>query len=459
MFGDLSEFHAWLARRRQANAYRITRVPLDDLDGWQFQEGTGNLVHRSGRFFSVEGLEVRTDHREVESWSQPIIVQPEIGILGILVKEFDGVPHCLMQAKMEPGNLNTVQLSPTVQATRSNYSRVHRGQPVPYLGEFVAPRRGRVVFDALQSEQGSWFLAKRNRNLIVEVTGDVPVGEDFCWLSLRQVHELLLVENLVNMDSRTVLAGLPPPGTGGDSPGRVHDDEGALHSTGQILSWLTEAKTRYRLDRRRIPLAAVGGWTRTPDQIAHERDRYFRVIGVGVEATNREVSRWSQPMLAPLHEGVVAFVGRWIGPTYHVLVQVRTEAGTADIVEISPTVNCAPANYEGLPPARRPQFLDYVLTAPASRIKLDMRHSEEGGRFYHAQNRYLLVEATDDLSLQAGDDFIWISVRQLAGIVRYGSHVSVEARSLLACLHGWLTRQEPVAAGDGRHAGWPGARP
>ncbi|MEU7171966.1 NDP-hexose 2,3-dehydratase family protein [Micromonospora tulbaghiae] len=457
MFGDLSEFHAWFAARRRANACRISRVPLDDLDGWHFHADTGNLAHRTGQFFSVEGLEVRTDHREVESWSQPIIVQPEIGILGILVKKFDGVPHCLMQAKMEPGNINTVQLSPTVQATRSNYSRVHQGQAVPYLDEFIAPRRGRVVFDALQSEQGSWFLAKRNRNLIVEVTGDVPVGDDFCWLSLRQLHDLLLVENLVNMDSRTVLAGLPPPGTSG--PQRVHNDEGALYPTEQILSWLTEAKTRYLLDRRRLPLAAVRNWTRTPDRIAHERDMYFRIVGIDVEATNREVSRWSQPMLAPLHEGVVAFVGRWIGTTYHVLVQVRTEAGTADVVEISPTVNCAPANYDGLPPARRPRFLDYVLAAPASQIKVDVRHSEEGGRFYHAQNRYLLVDVPDDFPTQAGDDFIWISVRQLAGIVRYGSHVSVEARSLLACLHGWLARQERVTAGNGLGLAGPGVRP
>ena len=34
------------------------------------------------------------------------------GILGILRKRFDGVPHYLVEAKCEPGNPNMVQISP-----------------------------------------------------------------------------------------------------------------------------------------------------------------------------------------------------------------------------------------------------------------------------------------------------------------------------------------------------------
>src|SRR5262249_17485966 len=149
------------------------RIPFADMVGWRFAPGTGNLVHDSGKFFSVEGLELTTDFGWTNHWAQPIINQPEIGILGILVKEFDGVLHCLMQAKMEPGNVTTLQLSPPVQATRSNYTRVHRGSSIPYLEYFVATRRSGVLVDALQSEQGAWFLHKRNRNMVVEVTDDI----------------------------------------------------------------------------------------------------------------------------------------------------------------------------------------------------------------------------------------------------------------------------------------------
>ena len=198
-----AEFRRWFTAQRRAKRYEVRRIPFSELAGWHFQDGTGDLVHHSGRFFSVEGLHVRTAwNGPGHSWTQPIINQPEIGILGILVKEFDGVLHCLMQAKMEPGNLNTVQLSPTVQATRSNYTGVHGGTAVPYLEYFVPPRRrGRVLVDSLQSEQGAWFLRKRNRNMVVEAVGEVPGHEDFVWLTLGQLYGLLHEDNVLNMDA------------------------------------------------------------------------------------------------------------------------------------------------------------------------------------------------------------------------------------------------------------------
>lgn len=432
VFRHTSEFHDWFAERRRTRGHRVTPTRLDRLDGWSFHPETGNLEHRSGRFFTVEGLEVDTDNREVGRWAQPIIVQPEAGILGILVREFGGVPHFLLQAKMEPGNVNLLQLSPTVQATRSNFTRVHRGNPVPYLEHFLAPRRGRIVFDALQSEQGSWFLRKRNRNMIVEVTEDVPLLDGFCWLTLEQIGELLRVDNLVNMDTRSVLSGLP--GSWGGTSGRAGAEDRGLHRMAELLSWFTEAKAAHRLRRRRLPLNGVKGWSGSGDRVEHEDGRYFSVIGVDVEAEGREVARWSQPMLAPASRGVIAFLTRTIDGLRHLLVRARTEAGCLDVVEMGPTVQCAPDNYRHLPRERRPRFLDEVLGAAPARVLLDVVHSEEGGRFYHAENRYLVVEAGEDVPLDAGGDFVWMTPEQLGALARYGNHVNVEARSLLTCL-------------------------
>jgi oxidase EvaA len=442
VFADTDEFHDWFAYREQANDYEVSRIPLDEMEGWHTEPDTGDIAHSSGKFFAIRGLEVEIDHHAVTSWSQPIIVQPEIGILGILVKVVDGEVFCLMQAKMEPGNVNLLQLSPTVQATRSNYTRVHKGNPVPYLEHFLRPRSGRTAFDALQSEQGSWFLGKRNRNMIVEITEEVPVGEDFCWLSLAQLATLLKEPNLVNMDSRTVLSGVPflfpgqAIGRAGALPVRTKSRPRPLHSTGELLSWFTEAKSRYRLGRRLVPLSGLPRWERATGELVHEDKKYFSVTGVHVRATSREVKEWSQPMVEPVGRGVIAFLGRQVNGRFHLLVHARTEAGTQDIVEMSPTVKCIPENYADQPREAWPPYLDVVERAPAERILLDLVHSEEGGRFFHAESRYLLVDVGEEFDLEVPDDFCWMTVEQLTGFVCYGNHVNVEARCLLSCLTG-----------------------
>ena len=432
-------FRRWFDEHRRANQFTVHRIPFDELVGWRFEDGTGNLVHDSGKFFSVEGLDVHTDWGDRGAWMQPIINQPEIGILGIVVKEFDGILHCLMQAKMEPGNLDSVQLSPTVQATRSNYTGVHRGRSIRYLEYFLPPRRGDVVIDSLQSEQGAWFLHKRNRNMVVEVTEDLELLPDFCWLTVGQIHELLRVDNLVNMDARTVLSCMPFATPQGACRQPAADEEfqralaesvggghGARHTMAEVLSWLVAAKSRHILTQTHIPLRELEHWRCTADEIAHEDGKYFRVVAVDVHASNREVTDWSQPLVAPVGHGVSAFLVRRINGVLHLLVQARVEAGT---------LHCLPSNYHGVPAERRPPFLDYVLATDQSRVRYEVLQSEEGGRFYHAQNRYLVVEVEDGFPLDVPEGYRWVTVNQLMHLLRLSNYLNVEARSLVACVN------------------------
>jgi len=418
-----AEFDAWLAGRAAAHRFVVERIPFAALDGWSFRPGTGNLVHRTGRFFSVEGLRVTVGDGPVRRWEQPIIRQPEAGILGILTREFDGVPHFLMQAKMEPGNRNLLQLSPTVQATRSNYTGAHRGAPVRYLEYFTRPERGRILVDVLQSEHGSWFYRKANRNMLVEAVGEVPPHDDFRWLSLGQIGALLRRDNVVNMDSRTVLACLPP------------DDrqEPALRRDAEIRSWITVERSSHDVAAERVPLAGLRGWDRDDRVIGRPDGRYLRVVAVSVQAGNREVAAWSQPLIEPTGTGVTAFLFRRFGGVVHLLVSARVEAGFVDTIELGPTVQCVPGNWDHLP---RPAFLDTVLAAGPGRIAYEAVHSEEGGRFLNAESRYLFVAADEDQApLDPPPGFQWLTPDQLRALTAHGHYVNVQARTLLAVLN------------------------
>src|SRR6478736_8321718 len=112
------EFMNWVEKRREAVEVHVEEIPFSKLQKWHFEKTTGNLVHESGKFFSIVGADIRTNWGNVNHWTQPIINQPEIGFLGILTRKINGVLHFLMQSKIEPGNINFVQISPTLQATK-----------------------------------------------------------------------------------------------------------------------------------------------------------------------------------------------------------------------------------------------------------------------------------------------------------------------------------------------------
>jgi dTDP-4-dehydro-6-deoxy-alpha-D-glucopyranose 2,3-dehydratase len=414
----------WIAGFKEMFQFRVDRIPLAKLDGWAFDQTTGNLFHQSGKFFSVEGIDVVSNDPD-SRWRQPILVQPEAAILGIIAKEFDGILHFLLQAKMEPGNPGLVQLSPTVQATPSNYTRVHRGGEVSYIDYFIESGRCNILVDVLQSELGYWFWRKANRNMIVAVTEDVPLRPEFCWLTLGQIGALLRRDNTINMDTRSILSCAPLP----------LDSAEALHPDIEVMSWFTAARARRDLRAQRIPLAQVPDWTRGDWSIEHIGKRHFRIVGVAVEAANREVPRWSQPLCEPIGPGVHAFLMCRFEGVPHLLARVSAEPGFVDTVELGPTVQYMPAADEILPP-----FADVVSDAPLSSVVYEARHAEEGGRFLNAESTYQIIEieaATAPTNLPPA--FCWVTPGQLASLTRHGHYVNVQARTLLAALSTGVT--------------------
>lgn len=449
-----SDILSWLESRRTVHQFSIRQIPWGDLDSWSFDPETGNLGHDSGRFFTIEGLHVSTDYPSPAVFYQPIMNQPEIGILGILARRFEGLLHFLMQAKMEPGNVNLVQLSPTVQATKSNYTQVHGGRRPRYLEYFIERSRGRVLVDQLQSEQGSFFLRKRNRNIIVETEEDVPISDDFCWMTLGQLKAMLQYDNLVNMDTRTVISSIPLVGGEDEasafglvpsfSAGKRSFEhelvastlcrEGGVSVNTEIISWITELKAIAEIHVRQMSLAILPGWKKDAFSIYREDRRFFTVIAVSVEADTREVRGWSQPIVQPCKAGITAFVTQKICGVLHFLVQARMEPGVFDMFEMAPTVQYLSGS-GGIGPADvPPPFFDLIANASRDCVRYESTQSEEGGRFYHYQSRNVVIEISEFEQLELPPGYIWMTLGQIQEFLRYNNYFNIEARGLLACL-------------------------
>ena len=301
-----------------------------------------------------------------------------------------------------------------------------------------------VLLDQLQSEQGARFLRKRNRNIIIKVDEDIEVLPDFRWMTLGQIKEFMHHDNMVNMDTRTVISGieyidyitpladLSNLSAFGRDMLKSARTEWGIHSMGQILSWLSGLKSRYDLFVSNKPIDHLEGWHRGENEIANNDNKYFRIIGVRVSISNREVTSWCQPLVQPLQQGLCAFIVRKIGDVYHFLVQAKLECGNYDVMELAPTVQCLTGNV--FKSEKKPPFTEYVLNAKPEQIRYDVLQSEEGGRFYREQNRNMIVEAGEDLPLELPEQYTWMTLHQINHFLKFNNYLNIQARSILSAI-------------------------
>jgi oxidase EvaA len=352
-FNSYNDILLWMEKRNNQVKVKIEKVPFSTLDKWVFDNKTLNLRHETGRFFSIDGLNIKKETDFVSQWCQPIINQPEVGYLGIITKEFNGILYFLMQAKIEPGNVNCVQLSPTLQATKSNYTQIHSGKVPLYLEYFQNASPNQILVDQLQSEQGARFFKKRNRNIIIKVNEEIPLYDDYCWLTLGQIKKLICLDNFVNMDSRTVISGITFSNQNLIQQNNLELFSAMGHelfvssiiisgknSLENIISWLSSLKSKSNLVVDHIPLNQVKKWIVSEDEIYHEENKFFKIIGVNVNIENREVKNWSQPIVEPMEHGICVFFIKKIFGIYHFLVQAKFECGNFDMYEFAPTIQC-----------------------------------------------------------------------------------------------------------------------
>jgi oxidase EvaA len=461
-FHTTEEIEGWLRSLNQQQYLHVTPIPFAELRGWKVDPATGNLRHETGGFFSIRGLRVRTTGGE--TWTQPIIDQPEIGMLGIVAKRFGGILHFLMQAKAEPGNINTFQLSPTCQATRSNFRRLHQGKKTLYLEFFTQPGRAEVLVDQLQSEQGARFYHKRNRNMVVRLRDDeeIAASPNHRWMTLGQIHRLMQRDNTINMDTRSVLSCISfcPSSRfrstaavsverlrtcleASSFPDRVprpewvdllvsgHPLAPSRLSTGQILHRMCSRKFVSEFQSNLIPLREIEGWETTDYEIRHGLERFFTVLAVRVEAANREVGSWDQPIIRQNRPGLVGLLGKKLDGVLHFLFQTSTESGIMDLLELAPTVQCT-TETGGSGSAFG--HAEWFQKPQASTVLCDVWQSEEGGRFYRETNRNIAVLIPEAAPVPEAGDALWITLSQVKQLLAFSNQFNVEARSVLACL-------------------------
>lgn len=444
--------HEWVVERNENTPVDITRIGLESCSPWHYDKIRGRITNANGSFFQISGL--RKYERDLETGErrllveQPVLLQDEIGYLGIICHEFDGVMHFLMQAKIEPGNVNKVQVSPTIQATRSNFLQLHGGRRPAYLEYFLNSGDHGIIVDQIQSEQSSRFLGKRNRNVVLYVSDEVEVLPTHMWMTLGQIKHLMRYDNLVNMDTRTVLSCIPwgeMPEPGKDLASEFEKIDGPLFSSmmaGDSLDGLTAAYhelNNYKMfdtsDVELVSLERLSDWEMREDEICHKVSYPFRVIYCDISIEGREVKRWSQPLFEAQGEALFGLLVCEFNGMLKALVHVRPEIGCFDRAELAPTLQREAGALSVLDGVEG-QFLD-LLDRDQGKV-CDVMLSEEGGRFFCEQNRNVIIrlgscpEGLRPEELLEG--YLWLSLASLDLLMRANNVLNIQLRNLLSLL-------------------------
>lgn len=432
-----ADLHAWLRERKEKLMVSLEKISLQECIPWFYDSNEGCIRNQNGSFFKIFGVR-QFQHGKI-TLEQPMIEQNEIGFLGILCCKINGLWHYLMQAKIEPGNVNVVQLSPTLQATKSNFTGQHGGKLPAFLEYFTDMSTKDIIVDQIQSEQSSRFLKKRNRNVILMLHDILEESDTHRWMTLAQIKEMMHHDNLVNMDTRTVLSCIPYVlmGQEGDAPFR---NKPYFYKTAWSMNRRTIADIYYEVNNykmfqenivQRVPLYQLNGWKEREKEFSCDTPYPFKVVFCDINIEGREVTHWRQPLFAANGNAVFGLFCCDDCGVMKFLVKITPEVGCFDGVEIGPTVQREPFSAED---EDRIERLFMERLSKGRDVIADIILSEEGGRFYQEENRNAIVYIEKEELGEISPGYVWSDYGTLNILTQVNNCLNIQLRNLLSLL-------------------------
>ena len=422
----------------------MERIPFEECRDWLIDDVS--LRHTTGGFFSVVGIRCITDVEHLRGFESPMIDQPEVGVLGYVVRRRHRSWEWLLQGKTEPGTVLGTQVGPSVQATCSNYRCLHGGLATPMIECFLDQEANvRRLVDVRQSEQGDCFLGKYNRNVIVEVADDFtgPPLPNWAWFSMDELREVLLLDFVVNTDARSVLccgdwgmwdgagnAFARWRNRGGFGEALLQSFEHS-QEPGDVLAALSCRRARTSIRLERISLHSLHNWRVDSRGVIPSTPKAARSVQLfSVSAFDREVLNWCQPLLVGSGENRIALVSAFVSGTLRFLLRLSIEPGFVERVQFGPSFvsDC------------RHSLIDWVPTAladPNAFVHASVLQSDEGGRFANSVARYEIVELPSCWGQASTDDGVWVTLAELKSLIARPGLLTNEARSAVSLLLYW----------------------
>ena len=409
-----SFLNKWIKNQRKKNVITLVKKNIENIEDWNFNGS--EIFHNTRAFFKIKAFQFEQKILK-KKWYQPLIVQKEVGILGIIKKVINNKDHYLLQAKTEPGNKNGIQLSPTVQATRSNYLRKHKGKKTNYINYFLDKNFNKNFISKKRlSEQGSRYLEKTNLNILTEIK-KIKLKKNYIWVNKDNLKKLINKKNLINMDTLSVFSSCIRKST--------HEKPKKNIKLKKIVS---NFKKKDYIKKKKISFYNLQNWKIKKDKIFDENKKFFLIKFFKVYANAREVKSWSQPLLSDFSKNLNIFLIKKFENNHYYLLKIISEPGLKSAIFTS-TVNIR--NYDK---KKNYKNIDYYEFLIKKRIYSKFIFSDEGGRFYRNETYNLIKILNKKEKFIKKKNFYWFSHNQVIELINKNL-LSIEARNLFACFN------------------------
>ncbi|OGW38468.1 MAG: hypothetical protein A2X58_00470 [Nitrospirae bacterium GWC2_56_14] len=213
------------------------------------------------------------------------------------------------------------------------------------------------------------------------------------------------------------------------------DDGDAPHSIADLIQWLDDMKACNHIFQKRVGLKSLADWSMSSNgYLSHKNGKFFKVVGMRVTSSSREVKAWDQPILDNAGTGIIGLLTKYVKGVPYFLMQAKAEVGNRNSVQIGPTVQFTQENYVDNEKLKKP-FLYEEFHDPKNLIIIkENRQSEEGARFYREQHVHKILLLPEDQTLDLPLEYRWLSYGQIRYFIDLGECVNSCARSILSCL-------------------------
>ena len=348
-------------------------IGLSELKNWQFNKEK-NFAHETNKFFTIKKI-------KYNSYESGILHQEGEGVLAVFVTLIDNIPHFLIQFKEEPGNINKSQLSPTIQATKSNYSKVHGGSAPSYWNEFLQIREDCSLINLKQPEQGYRYWRKFNQNMIL-LTDYFEEQKGFKWMTLGQIFSFVEIDNSINSCLRSVLSLICYADDNENEPSNLYD---------AVENLQTEQYENFGILENDIQ----SFYSKDKDALLFETPLdSFSIQGVEVNLEDREVSSWNQPIIVEKEKLFYILVRIKVENNFYYVWKIYTDPGYNFGYTFGPSemVKNNQLEIKDVLNSKINEYSKYGQLCNSQIINM----SEEGGRFWQTVVSNIIITLESD---------------------------------------------------------------